>query len=355
MSVKKRIEKAPKKRGGWSVRLSSAYQVIVKCIWIRIALLLLLLIFIPYTLAPKTATIYYANDVPEICFTLSVPERLTFDVRSDSAKNGRVLFEPGSANGADAEISLENTLAEENKYLFSGQTEVTSSGSFLHIKLETADRSPFFCTVKIEEEKEQDGALNRIHIYDLPENVEIIFNNGDDTPFSVAADDAFGSIIPDGEYRAKGCGSLRLYMSRPAGEAAEADHGLPSYMFGVEGHINKFDLLNSSRTTLEATVNGTTDFHELGHIRIAGESPRRMEGDPLWIKIPDTGTYPIEVELSGVTEGLIIGDSYYNLKTLAQWVYENWSEVLLSVLGALFAGIISKIFSNKEERNLERP
>ena len=43
-----------------------------------------------------------------------------------------VLFEPVEGAG----LSLENTLAEEDMYTYSGQTRVDSNGSYLHITFE---------------------------------------------------------------------------------------------------------------------------------------------------------------------------------------------------------------------------
>ena len=329
-------------------KLKKLWEKIRKYWWF---FLLVALLIIPYICAPKTATIYYTNIASEISFTLNIPERLSFDVRSDSTNSGRVLFELVPVNGAETELSLENTFAEEDTYSYSGQTEVASNGSFLHIKLETADESAFSCKIEIQQENAQDGALNKIHIYDIPKNVDIIFNNGDNTPFSVWEDNTSKGMIPDGEYRVRGCHSLCLYMNKPADDTdggEKADKSLPSYMFGIEGSIERFDFLNSSRTTLEATVNGNTDFHDLGHVRISGRSPRWIEEDQLWIKISDAGTYPVEFELSGVAKGLKIGNSYYNLKDPAQWIHENWNTVLLSVLGTIFAAIISQLFTRKE-------
>ena len=304
------------------------------------------LMLLPYIFTPKTAVIYYANSASEVTFRLNVPERQTFDVRSNDAKSGYVLFEPVEGAG----LSLENTLAEEDMYTYSGQTRVDSNGSYLHITFEKADRSAFSCKIEIEQDKEHDGEMNRIHVSDLPEDVEILFNNGNDTTFHVVENNGFNGEIPDGEYRVEGCRSVYLYMSKPEGGAARQDGTrLSPYAFDIEGGITEFYFLNISRTVLEATANGETDFHDIGHVRISGESAEGSEGDPLWIKIPDTGTWPIEFELSGTAEELKIGGSYYNLESLPQWIYENWNTVLLSVLGTLFAAIISHKFEKKEK------
>ena len=137
------------------------------------------LMLLPYIFTPKTAVIYYANSASEVTFRLNVPERQTFDVRSNDAKSGYVLFEPVEGAG----LSLENTLAEEDMYTYSGQTRVDSNGSYLHITFEKADRSAFSCKIEIEQDKEHDGEMNRIHVSDLPEDVEILFNNGMIRPF----------------------------------------------------------------------------------------------------------------------------------------------------------------------------
>lgn len=312
-----------------------------------------LLVVIPYTLAPKDTVIYYANVADAICFTLRVDEQQIFDVRSDTTMRGIAVFE--GVSETEENIIFENTITGE-KYSFPVPTKVESDASLLHIRLESTERSAFTCKVEVEPENKakddlcgnQDGAVNRIHVFDFSENVLITFSNGDNSAFAVSSD---GGFIPDGEYQVSGCNSLYFYMNNPTEDAIisknRLHNGLTEHMFGLAETIEYFDILNSNKTTLEATVNGNTDFHALGRIRISGQSSNQDKGDPLWIEISDFGIYPIEVELSGVANELKIGNSYYNFKTVYQWMYENWNAVLLSVLGTFFAAIVTKLFAKK--------
>lgn len=351
MNVIQGLERWLNRKRNWETNYPLSARAIKQLFW---ALLLILLVLIPYWLSPKEAAVYYSNQADKVSFTLKVREQLIFDVRSSKVMNGIADFENTSEK--ETAITFDGTITG-NQYLYSGRTTVESNGSCMHLKLVSRERPEFTCQVEVGPGNEtgdrgnQDGTVNQIHIFDFPKDVSIIFSNGNNSNFTVFQEDYGIEDIPYGEYQVTGVDSLYFYMDRPSQENIDAiiSDGSPDYMFGAVGYIESFNVLNNGRTVLEATVNGNTDFHDLGNIRISGESSKQSGDDSLRIKISDLGAYPIGVELSGVVKSLRIGNSFYNLKTPFQWMYENWGAVLLSVLGTLFAAIVTNL-SSKDKR-----
>lgn len=345
------LNKLQNKIQDWKASHPLSARAIKKLRWV---LLLGLLILIPYWLSPKETTVYYSNQADKVSFTLKVREQIIFDVRSSKVMTGIADFE--NTSGKEATLIFDETVTG-NQYLYSGRTTVESNGSYLNLKLVSKERPEFTCRVEVGPEEgtetggNQDGTVNQIHIFDFPQDVSIIFNNGNNSNFSVFQENHGPEDIPDGEYQVTGIDSLYFYMDRPSPEDMDAiaSGGSPEHMFGVDNYIESFNVLNRGRTVLEATVNGNTDFYDLGNIRISGESSEQSGDDFLRIKISDFGAYPTGVELSGVVKSLQIGNSFYNLKNLRQWMYENWDAVLLSVFGTLFAATITNLFSKKKE------
>ena len=307
---------------------------------LTVVLAVIFLIF--FALVPRNSIIYYSGVAEDVCLDIST-KMLQVVVQNDPY-NGIIKFhgDSGILNSIWAidqdlleKISLDELdptkYEDDQTFLFNDGIATLNCNNYLELTIESPSDSYFTYSLSITRRDDGNGSQNYFTIENFPEDT-IIYVRGE------SEIGMYGNITAShmdaGRYRIIGCNKITFSMyseSLQTTKIGENESNLSS------GKVQSFQFTNIERQTFEFTVDSSTEFKEIGHIRLAGTA---QSEDSVTASISDIGAYPISLTISGsVKELSMAGHSFY--LTWAQWLRMNMTSILLAVISAIFSVIIA--------------
>ena len=323
-----------------------------------ISLLFVSIIFlIFYIMLPKNATIFYEGETDTSSFTMLEDGRASFDIINE-LNEGAVVFKNDAKEGDPFERDIfvsdvktaENTdfsnideysYDKEHIFAFKNGEGLLRSKKFT-LSIHMPDETPFSYKLEIAHADKSspywniissDGNIITISNFPKDAIIYLISTGYISTPGSDIR-------IPADQYQIINCSKIIFGISEQQNmsNASEIDSSLNNK---IDSTVNEFNISNNNTGKLEFTVTSDTDYRNLGHVKIEGNSPNNN----LTVKIDDLGKYPLPVQLEGDVHTMkVAGKSCY--VNIRQWIVDNMTEILIAFITIMLPILISRNKSN---------
>lgn len=295
-----------------------------------------------FALVPKNSIIYYSGATEDVRLDMSA-KMFQIEVRDDPY-NGNIKFhsDPETLDsiwaidqGLLEKIPLDEldpkTYEDSQSFLFNDGVATLNCSNYLELTMEGPSDSYFTYSLSITRKDDGNSPQNFITIDNFPEDTIIYVRGESEIGMYGNVTDAH---MDAGRYRMIGCSSITFPMCCKLSQATEDEENRHNLS---DGKVQSFQFTNIERQTFEFTVDSSTEFKEIGHIRLAGTA--QSEGS-VTASVSDMGAYPILLTVSGnVGELSMAGHSFY--LTCSQWLRTNMTSILLAIISVIFSAIIA--------------
>ena len=223
------------------------------------------------------------------------------------------------------------TYEDNQTFLFNDGVATLNCSNYLELTMEGPSDSYFTYSLSITRKDDGNSPQNFITIENFPEDTIIYVRGESEIGMYGNVTDAH---MDAGRYRMIGCSSITFPMCCKLSQATEDEESRHNLS---DGKVQSFQFTNIERQTFEFTVDSSTEFKEIGHIRLVGTA--QSEGS-VTASVSDMGAYPILLTVSGsVGELSMAGHSFY--LTCSQWLRTNMTSILLAIISVIFPAIIA--------------
>ena len=301
-----------------------------------------------FWILPKTAVVYYSNIVEKAEFKVINDPRFVVGIVSDrdskEERYGRVEFLCDEDNvmylveASNAPDSIEDITGADyiDTFDFTNGIATLSSYGDMSIFVESANsKSLSYCINMVTNERHPYfGKVNEIVLSEFGGDYEIYLAS---TAEIIMKDNFDPNVkMRKPQYRVYGCDSIKFYMKA-------FDDGNKNFA-EFNKTISDFSLDNKGKHTLEFTMTANTQFKEIGNIDLSGKGV----GASLSVDIKDLGSIPLRISVSGRVKEMEVSGMSCFIK-VGQWLTENMTPILLSLITSLVLPILIKRSQKKED------